>query len=173
MKRLVMGCAVAGLIALSPKSEARLSTSLSPPRLLLIPNDEELEIGIASWYGQEFQGNTTASGEFYDLNGLTAAHRTLPFGTTIRVTNLANNKNILLRVNDRGPHIGRRLIDVSWAAAKRLGFVHSGLTRVRVQVVSYPKWFHSPSLAQNSYAPPPLVTALQVPRSQIIQFRSE
>jgi len=174
MKRLIIGCAAAGLIALSPKSEARLSTSLSPPRLLLIPKEElEIGIGIASWYGQEFQGNTTASGELYDLNGLTAAHQTLPFGTTIRVTNLNNNKSILLRVNDRGPHIGRRLIDVSWAAAKRLGFVHSGLTRVRVQVVSYPKWFHSPSKAPTSYSTPPLFTSLRVRRSQIIHSRSE
>jgi len=137
MKRLVMGCVVAGLIAFSPKSEARLSASLSPPRLCVIAN-EVRETGIASWYGQEFQGNTTASGEVYDLNGLTAAHPTLPFGTTVRVTNLKNRKNILLRINDRGPHVGRRLIDVSWAAAKRLGFVHSGITRVRVEVVAGP-----------------------------------
>jgi len=172
MKRLIIGCAAVGLIALSPKSEARLSTSLSPPRLLLIPK-EELELGIASWYGQEFQGNTTASGEIYNLNGLTAAHQTLPFGTTIRVTNLNNNKSILLRVNDRGPHVGRRLIDVSWAAAGRLGFVHSGLTRVRVQVVSYPKWFHLPSKAPTSYSPSPLFTTLRVRKSQIIHSRSE
>jgi len=150
MKRLVMGCAVAGLIALSPKSEARLSGSLGPPPSFVMPQ-EKPEIGVASWYGEEFQGNETASGEIYDLNGLTAAHQTLPFGTTIRVTNLENKKNVLLRVNDRGPHIGRRLLDVSWAAAKRLGFVHSGITRVRVEVVSYPKWFLSPSLAEASY----------------------
>jgi len=135
MKRLVMGCAVAGLIALSAKSEARLSASLSPPRLFVIANEEQ-ETGVASWYGEEFQGNTTASGEAYDLNGLTAAHPTLPFGTTVRVTNLNNRKNILLRINDRGPYIGQRLIDVSWAAAKRLGFVHAGITRVRVEVVA-------------------------------------
>src|SRR5208337_609109 len=150
MKRLLMGCAVAGLIALSPKSEARLSTYLSPPRLCVTPN-KGYEIGVASWYGQEFQGNTTASGEVYDLNGLTAAHQTLPFGTTIRVTNLGNSKNILLRVNDRGPHIGQRLLDVSWAAAKRLGFVNSGTTPVRVEVVTYPKWFLSPPMAKTDY----------------------
>jgi len=149
MKKLVMGCAVAGLIALSAKSEARLSASVEPPHLSVIP-EEEREIGVASWYGQEFQGNTTASGESFDLNGFTAAHLTLPFGTTIRVTNLKNNKNILLRVNDRGPHIGRRLIDVSWAAAKRLGFVHSGTTPVRVEVVTYPKWFLSLSMAKTN-----------------------
>ena len=137
MKRLVMGCALAGLIALSPKSEASLSASLSPPRLCSIANEEH-ETGVASWYGGEFQGNTTANGEIYDLNGLTAAHPSLPFGTTVRVTNLNNMKNILLRINDRGPYIGRRLIDVSWAAAKHLGFIQSGTTRVLVEVVASP-----------------------------------
>ena len=150
MKKLVMGCAVAGLIALSPKSEARLSGSLGPPPLCAVPK-EELEIGEASWYGQEFQGSTTASGEIYDLSELTAAHPTLPFGTTIRVTNLKNRKKILLRVNDRGPHIGRRMLDVSWAAAKRLGFVQAGTARVRVEVVCYPKWFLRPSMAKTNY----------------------
>jgi rare lipoprotein A len=149
MKRLVIGCAVVGVIGLSPKSEARLSTSVAPLRLSVVPKEKH-EIGVASWYGQEFQGNTTASGEVYDLNGLTAAHPTLPFGTTIRVTNLKNNKNILLRINDRGPHIRQRLVDVSWAAAKRLGFVRSGITRVRVEVVSYPKWFLSASMAKTN-----------------------
>jgi rare lipoprotein A len=137
MKKLVMGCAVAGLIALSPKTEARSPVSVDPPRTEVTPK-EEPETGVASWYGEEFQGNTTANGEIYDLNGLTAAHPTLPFGTTVRVTNLNNRKNILLRINDRGPYIGQRLIDVSWAAAKRLGFVASGTTRVRVEVVARP-----------------------------------
>jgi len=150
MRKLVMGCAVAGLIALSATSEARLSLSLEPPRMCVIPKEKH-EIGVASWYGPELQGNVTASGEAYDVNGLTAAHPTLPFGTTIRVTNLRNNKNLVLRVNDRGPHLGRRLLDVSWAAARRLGFVHSGTTRVRVEVVSYPKWFRSSSMAKANY----------------------
>ncbi len=150
MKKLVMGFAVIGLIALSPKSEARLSASVETPFFCGIL-EEGRQIGVASWYGHELQGNTTANGETYNLNGLTAAHPTLPFGTTIRVTNLENSKNILLRVNDRGPHIGRRLIDVSWAAANRLGFVHSGTARVRVEVVTYPKWFVSPLLAKTSY----------------------
>ena len=137
MKKLVIGCAVAGLIALSAKTEARSSASSQPPRALVVPK-EEAETGEASWYGEEFQGNTTANGETYDLNGLTAAHPTLPFGTTVRVTNLNNSKNILLRINDRGPYIGRRLIDVSKAAAKFLGFVGSGTARVRVEVVGRP-----------------------------------
>ena len=150
MKELVMGCVVAGLIALSAKSEARLSASLEPPRLSVI-TEENHQIGVASWYGQEFQGSTTASGENFDLNGFAAAHPTLPFGTTIRVTNLKNSKNILVRINDRGPHIGRRLLDVSWAAANRLGFVHSGTTPVRVEVVTYPKWSLSLPIARTDY----------------------
>jgi rare lipoprotein A len=137
MKKLIIGCAVIGLVALSPKSEARLSGSLSLPRMSVAPIEEHA-VGLASWYGQELQGNMTASGEAYDLNGLTAAHHTLPIGTTIRVTNLRNHKSLLLRVNDRGPSLGKRLLDVSWAAAQRLGFVHSGTTRVRVEVVSRP-----------------------------------
>jgi rare lipoprotein A len=137
MRKLVMGCAVAGLIALSAKTEARSSASVQPPRASAVP-EEKPETGEASWYGEEFQGNETANGETYDLNGLTAAHPTLPFGTTVRVTNLKNSKNILLRINDRGPYIGRRLIDVSKAAAKRLGFIYSGTTRVRVEVVARP-----------------------------------
>jgi rare lipoprotein A (peptidoglycan hydrolase) len=135
MKKLVMGCAVAGLIALSAKTEARSSVSIQPRRASVVP-EEEPETGEASWYGEEFQGNETANGEIYDLNGLTAAHPTLPFGTTVRVTNLDSRKSVLLQINDRGPHIGRRLIDVSWAAAKRLGFVRSGTARVRVEVMA-------------------------------------
>jgi rare lipoprotein A len=73
------------------------------------------------------------------MNRFTAAHRELPLGTTVRVTNLVNLKSIVLRVNDRGPGIDGRLIDVSWAAAKKLGFLNAGLTPVEVEVVSYPK----------------------------------
>jgi rare lipoprotein A len=135
MRKLVIGCAVAGLIALSAKSEAQSSASIQPPRASVV---EKPETGEASWYGEEFQGNPTANGETYDLNGLTAAHPTLPFGTTVRVTNLNNSKKILLRINDRGPYFGRRLIDVSKAAAKLLGFVDSGVTPVRVEVVARP-----------------------------------
>jgi len=150
MKKLVMGCAVAGLIALSAKSEARLSDTVAPSPPSVAPQEKE-ETGVASWYGQEFEGNTTASGEVFDSEELTAAHPTLPFGTTIRVTNLKNNKNILLRVNDRGPYFARRILDVSLAAAKRLGFVGAGTTQVRVEIVKYPKAYLLPSLAKAAY----------------------
>ena len=139
MRKLVMGCAVAGLIALSPKSEARLPASITTPQLVAPRIKKKCQVGVASWYGQECEGNPTASGELFDMYGFTAAHRTLPLGTTIRVTNLKNSRSILLRVNDRGPGIDGRVVDVSWEAAKRLGFVGSGLTQVEVQVVKYPK----------------------------------
>jgi rare lipoprotein A len=136
MRKIVMGCTVAGLIALSPKSEAKLPTTPFITTLLLRTPQVKCEYGVASWYGKECDGSLTASGEPFDMEGLTAAHRDLPLGTTIKVTNLTNNQTILLRVNDRGPNIAGRLIDVSWAAAKRLGFLASGLTRVEVQVVA-------------------------------------
>lgn len=141
MRKLVMGCAVAGLIALSPKSEARLPASIEPLPLVIPQEKEKFQIGMASWYGEECQGNNTASGEPFDLNGLTAAHREIPLGTTIKITNLRNQKTIQLRVNDRGPSIEGRMIDVTWGAAKRLGFLHAGLTPVRMEIVAYPGWY--------------------------------
>jgi rare lipoprotein A len=138
MRKLVMGCALAGVVALLPKPEARPPALLepSPEMFQAVPKSE---VGVASWYGKERQGRATASGEAFDMHKLTAAHRALPLGTTVRVTNLRNLKSVVLRVNDRGPGISGRLIDVSWAAAKRLGFVNAGLTLVGVEIVNYPK----------------------------------
>jgi rare lipoprotein A len=96
------------------------------------------EVGMASWYGTERQGKPTASGELFDKNKPTAAHRKFPFGTTVRITNLKNLESTLLRINDRGPGFGGRVIDVSWAAAKQLGFLEAGLARVEIDVVSSP-----------------------------------
>lgn len=93
---------------------------------------------MASYYGIERQGKPTASGELFDKDRLTAAHRKLPLGTTVRVTNLKNLASTLLRINDRGPGISGRVIDVSWAAAKKLGFLEAGLARVEIDVVSSP-----------------------------------
>lgn len=91
------------------------------------------ETGIASWYGEDFDGKATANGETYDMNSLTAAHRTLPLPTMVRVTNLDNGKSIRLRVNDRGPYARGRILDVSKRAADLLGFQSNGTARVRVQ----------------------------------------
>lgn len=91
--------------------------------------------GIASWYGDPFHGRQTANGEIYDMNDLTAAHKTLPMPVFVRVTNLENGRSLVLRVNDRGPFVANRIIDVSRRAAQLLGFQQQGITRVRVQVV--------------------------------------
>jgi rare lipoprotein A len=91
--------------------------------------------GVASWYGPGFQGKKTASGETYNMHALTAAHNTLPLNTILKVTNLANNKEVLVRVNDRGPFVGDRLIDLSLAAATKLDMVSCGTVPVRVVVL--------------------------------------
>ena len=97
-----------------------------------------VEIGTASWYGDAHQGLPTASGEPFDMHDLTAAHRTLPLGTRVRVTNLANGRSVVVRVNDRGPFVPGRILDLSYAAAQALAAVHAGITRVRVVPLSRP-----------------------------------
>jgi len=92
--------------------------------------------GPASWYGQRYHGRTTASGVPFDMHAMTAAHRTLPFGTRVRVTNLANRRSVVLTINDRGPYAGRRIIDVSRRAAEILGMVQAGVVKVRVNTVA-------------------------------------
>jgi rare lipoprotein A len=94
--------------------------------------------GIASWYGRQHQGKPTASGEIYDMNGFTAAHRTLPFGTWVRVTNLANGRSVDVRINDRGPWVDGRIIDLSYAAARRLEAIGPGLVRVELTILQPP-----------------------------------
>ncbi|MBZ5515281.1 MAG: septal ring lytic transglycosylase RlpA family protein [Acidobacteriia bacterium] len=97
------------------------------------------EVGVASWYGEECSKNATASGESFDFNALTAAHRHLPLGTRILVTNLKNGKMVNLRVNDRGPGVQGRILDVSMEAAKRLGFKGAGLATIRIEVIHSPR----------------------------------
>lgn len=93
------------------------------------------EVGLASWYGKDFHGKKTANGEYFNMNALTAAHKTLPMPTYVKVTNLSNGRTIVLRVNDRGPFVGDRIIDLSRRAAQLLGFQKQGVTRVRIQAV--------------------------------------
>lgn len=90
------------------------------------------ERGIASWYGEKFQGRRTASGERFDMNDLTAAHRTLPFGTRVRVRSVATGREVVVRINDRGPVKRSRIIDVSRAAAEQLGILRMGLAEVEL-----------------------------------------
>ncbi len=94
------------------------------------------EEGLASWYGGKFQGRRTASGEIFDTRRLTAAHRSLPFGTRVLVTNLANGKSITVRINDRGPFVAGRVIDLSLAAAAAIGLAGKGVVPVRLEVLA-------------------------------------
>jgi rare lipoprotein A len=91
------------------------------------------ETGIASFYGSAHQGKRTASGERFDQHDLTAAHRRLPFGTRVKITNLSNDRSVVVRINDRGPHTRNRLVDVSRAAAEQLGMIGNGTAKVRIQ----------------------------------------
>lgn len=95
--------------------------------------------GTASWYGKKFHGHKTANGEIYDMYAMTAAHRSLPLPSYVRVTNLDNNRSVIVRVNDRGPFHGSRLIDLSYAAAYRLGMLKKGTARVEVQAIAIGK----------------------------------
>src|SRR5947209_9382013 len=98
----------------------------------------ETELGIASWYGYPFHGRAAANGEIYDMEKMTAAHRTLPFGTWVRVTNLINNKTVEVRITDRGPFIAGRIIDLSHAAAQEIELIGPGVAQVRLDIISAP-----------------------------------
>ena len=93
------------------------------------------EEGIASYYSDVFQGKKTASGEPYDKNKLTAAHKTLAFGTKVKITDLKNNKSVIVTITDRGPHSKKRMVDLSYAAAEEIGLVKAGLSKVRLEVI--------------------------------------
>ena len=93
------------------------------------------QAGMASWYGPGFHGRQTANGETFDMNDLTAAHRTLPFGTRVRVTNEATDESVVVRINDRGPHARSRVIDLSKEAAEDIGLVSTGVGRVKLEVL--------------------------------------
>jgi len=93
--------------------------------------------GIASWYGPNFHGKRTSNGEYYDMYGMTAAHKTLPMNTIVKVTNLLNGKSAVVRINDRGPFVKNRIIDLSYAAAKRLGVVGTGTAPVRLEILGF------------------------------------
>jgi hypothetical protein len=103
------------------------------------------QYGLASWYGRERHGRRTASGEIFDSNQLVAAHRTAPFGTYALVTNLANGRTVQVRINDRGPAVAGRVVDLSYAAARQLDMVHVGVTRVKVELLAAPQPGHSRS----------------------------
>ena len=135
-------------------------TVLGKTYRVLLDIDDYQEQGVASWYGSKFHGHHTSNGEVYDMYGMTAAHKTLPIPSYVRVTNLDNGKQVVVRVNDRGPFHGDRIIDLSYAAASRLGFAGRGTAPVEVTLINPEKSNAQPSpgliMAQNvTKAPTP------------------
>jgi rare lipoprotein A (peptidoglycan hydrolase) len=164
MKKLIINVIVSGLVALPGPAETSHSDTLRPdaiyqpaitnnsvpavakPRADASPEETPAkarkldlepvgEVGLASWYGDEFNGRPTANGEIFDKDGLSAAHPLLPLGTWIKVTNLSNLRSVVVRINDRGPYVDGRVLDLSEAAAKRLGYKIAGLATVDIHVV--------------------------------------
>lgn len=106
-----------------------------PVGIRLQRNSSKIIYGTSSYYGQDFHGKLTANGEVFDMYGLTAAHKKLPLNTIVRVTNLENNKSLILRINDRGPYVAGRILDCSYGAAKKLGFLSQGTTKVKIEII--------------------------------------
>ena len=102
-----------------------------------LPSEEGfVQVGIASWYGKKFHQNKTSSGEIYNMYAMTAAHKTLPFGTYVKVKNLSNSKELVVKINDRGPFVKQRIIDLSYSAAREIGLIGPGTARVRLVALS-------------------------------------
>jgi rare lipoprotein A len=118
------------------KKEAPKEERTIPETKIEKRESKDVQYGVASWYGGEFHGRSTSSGEVYDMYQLTCAHNTLPLGTVVMVTNLENGRSLELKVNDRGPFVKERILDVSYAAAQMLGMWEKGTAPVKVEVLS-------------------------------------
>ena len=131
------GLGLVGLLGMSTAHVAKSAKAPSATTSVTTPEAKKhwYQVGRASWYGGGFQGHATASGENYNMTDLTCAHRSLPLGTLIRVTNLVNHKSVVVRVNDRGPFLASRVVDLSYAAAHFLGF--DGTAKVRLDVLNH------------------------------------
>jgi rare lipoprotein A len=128
----VSALTLAGLALAGCAKKQHSATAPAPPRIL------SGEIGLASWYGRPYHGRPAADGEIYDMETFTAAHRTLPFGTWVRVVNLTNDKTVDVRIIDRGPFVEHRIIDLSHAAAEAIALIGPGVARVRLDILSVP-----------------------------------
>lgn len=139
---LLVAFAVSATVIASPPAKPSLDKGVNPA----VASHHWFQIGKASWYGKEFQGRRTADGERFDMNALTCAHRTLPLGSWLRVTNLRNHRSTFVRVNDRGPYVRNTIVDLSFAAAQKLHLV--GKAPVRVERVEP----NDPELARELFA---------------------
>jgi len=137
-----MGCSSApryGTGATPKKTRKSLNTKGSTSKRNVASNKKHRKVmkGVSSFYAEDFHGKLTANGEVYDMYGVTAAHKTLPLNTICRVTNLANQKSLILRINDRGPYVKGRILDCSYGAAKKLNFINQGTTDVKIEVIEW------------------------------------
>ncbi len=130
---LVVSMPIAASLSMSPKAATQKPYVINNIRYYPVPSAHgHNETGIASWYGRNFHGRKTSSGEIYDMHAMTAAHKTLPMNTMLMVKNLENGRKITVRVNDRGPFVRGRIIDLSYSAAKKLGLADNGTARVQI-----------------------------------------
>ncbi len=125
----------------------------------------ELSHGIASWYGEEFAGRTTANGEIFDPMQYTAAHRTLPFGTVVDITNAKTSQTVRVRINDRGPYIGQRVIDLSYAAAQKISLIEPGSGDVEIKIVKIGRGDREP--------PAPYEVKIEAPKEKVVIASAE
>src|SRR5579859_6525486 len=135
---LIVGLGAAQGPNISEATPAPVSSVQTKPEVRKQAKTKPYQVGTASWYGEYFQGKPTASGEPYEMYDMTAAHLTLPMGSYVKVTNLRNGKAVVVRVNDRGPIVPGRIIDLSYGAAQALQFKSRGLQRVRLDLVNNP-----------------------------------
>jgi rare lipoprotein A len=134
--RLLLALALAASLAACAAPRPAPSPAPAPAPVVRAPapaTPSFTQQGVASWYGQSHHGRRTASGEPYDMNDMTAAHRTLPFGTVVRVTRLDDGRAVKVRINDRGPHVANRIIDLSAQAARDIGITNNGTARVKIE----------------------------------------
>ena len=133
---------ILSLLLISCSNSPRYHTSSKPGKKGHIPlttkgMHAKVSYGVSSFYAEDFHGKLTANGEVFDMYGITAAHKTLPLNTIVRVTNMENDKSIIARINDRGPFIPGRILDCSYGAALKLGFIAQGTTKVKIEVIEF------------------------------------
>jgi len=121
----------------NPGGQTKKTTSTTKAKSGKKIKHKKVMTGVSSYYGKAFHGKLTANGEIFDMYGVTAAHKTLPLNTVVRVTNLDNSKSLIIRINDRGPYIDGRILDCSYGAAKKLGFIQQGTAKVKVEVIEW------------------------------------
>ena len=131
---VIQGCSISGIPDASLQNRPDPGDAVSGSTPLSVPT-ANVHVGAASWYGPGFNGKKTASGEIFDETKLTAAHKTIPLGSKVRVTHLGNGKSVEVLINDRGPFVEGRMIDLSHAAAKALGMIDNGIAKVQVELL--------------------------------------